>query len=40
MAGPIERRKQVGQQQRGQHDQQQISGNAQMCRFWLGAGGK
>jgi hypothetical protein len=39
MAYPIERRKQIGQQQRGQHNQQQISGNAQMWRFWLTAMG-
>ena len=39
MAGAIERRQQIGQQQHDQHDQQQISGNAQMWRFWLKATG-
>jgi hypothetical protein len=29
VTGPIERRHQIGQQKRGQHDEQQISGNAQ-----------
>ena len=39
MACAIERRQQIGQQQRGQRNQQQISGYAQMWRFWLMAVG-
>ena len=39
MAGPIERRHQIGQQQQGQRDQQQISDNAQNRGFWFEAMG-
>jgi hypothetical protein len=39
MAGAIQRRQQIRQQQRDQQNQQQISGNAQIWRFWLKAAG-
>jgi hypothetical protein len=39
MAGAIQRRHEVWQQQHDQQNQQQISDNAQIRRFWLMAGG-
>jgi hypothetical protein len=43
MAGAVQRRHEIRQQQHGQQNQQQISDNAQIWRFWLkvtGAGGQ
>jgi hypothetical protein len=37
MAGAVQRRQQIWQQQYGQHNQQQISGNAQIGCFWFKA---
>jgi farnesyl diphosphate synthase len=40
MAGAIQRRHEIGQRQHHQQDQQQISGKAQIWRFWLKASGQ